>query len=267
MKAAVCLNCEAIHVLMFTPGHVGGLTSALQLVSLFLASFMIAWSTQESVCLCVCVHAQLFVAGLVPWEPILHLSVSHSPVPPSPNFTLNLPAADPFFYFLVASLIPSLALSLTLSLLSPLSDQHTHTRAHAHTPIKNYLYSPYALSHTKAHFHTSTLCPDTRIDWKWYIYAKWQRAFGSQKYHQLKEKPWRVFPECWFLAYKKQTIRPSAMEKLINQCCIWWREGFFVSVWRNVACPVSSGTFGGSRQAIHKTELRGAGLYERRKKK
>lgn len=25
-----------------------------------------------------CVHAELFVAGLAPWEPILHLSIPHS---------------------------------------------------------------------------------------------------------------------------------------------------------------------------------------------
>lgn len=29
-------------------------------------------------CLHVCVHAELFVAGLAPWELILHLSIPHS---------------------------------------------------------------------------------------------------------------------------------------------------------------------------------------------
>ncbi len=52
------------------------------------------------VCMYVCtgasVHMELFVAGLAPWEPIFHLSIPHSRAQRSPDFTQNLPAADPF---------------------------------------------------------------------------------------------------------------------------------------------------------------------------
>lgn len=50
-------------------------------------------SSPVSVCTGDRLHTELFVAGLAPWELILHLSIPHSR---APDFTPNLPAADPF---------------------------------------------------------------------------------------------------------------------------------------------------------------------------
>lgn len=85
------LKSRIFHVLVFRFSCVGVCTSVLELVVLLCTLFMVAcMCRQESV------HIELFVAGLAPWEPILHLSIPHSGAQWSPNFTLNLPAADPF---------------------------------------------------------------------------------------------------------------------------------------------------------------------------
>lgn len=68
-----------------------------------------------------CVCTELFVAGLALWEPILHLSILLSLAQWSPNFTLNLPAPDPFSQWhhrdpIILQLLISSLLSLTLSL-------------------------------------------------------------------------------------------------------------------------------------------------------
>lgn len=112
------------------------------------------------------VHRQLFVAGLSPREPILLLSVPHSRDQPSPNFTLNLPAADPVSRADPrpcdprASLMQSpwfLTYALCFLFLVPADILW----------IKIYHCSPYALSHTQApslsHLHT-LICSFTRID-------------------------------------------------------------------------------------------------------
>lgn len=78
-------------------------------------------------------HTELFVAGLAPWELILHLSIPHSR---APDFTPNLPAADPFF-----SVVSRTPLSLTPSALLARS---------LFSDIRTYLYAscPFARSET-----------------------------------------------------------------------------------------------------------------------
>lgn len=114
-------------------------------------------------------HAELFVAGLPPWEPILHLSIPQSRVQRSPDFTRNLPAADPISlwhhrprYFKAFHLY--FAFQLTQSLLAP-SPSFFISFLPTYTLIK--IFTPRMLFHTlrHSHCHTYTLvCNVTRID-------------------------------------------------------------------------------------------------------
>lgn len=105
-------------------------TSVLEIVFLFRASFMLRMYKRTG----QCAHAELFVAGPAPWEPILHLSVPHSRALILPQIYQQLTL---FLSGIIDPIISrhrsllSLAFSLTLSaLLAPslvfLADIHTH---------------------------------------------------------------------------------------------------------------------------------------------
>lgn len=167
------------HVLVFRLVRVGGCTSVFELVVLFRASFRITcMCTQENA-----VRTRLFVAGLAPWEPILHLSIPRSRAQRSPNFTLNLPAADPFSpwhrgpCYLRASLLSAFSLPpqshCRLYSLPPSSFSPTHSLR----PIFTLRMLFHTLRHS--HFHTyAVICNVTRIDKKKaQIYILWQKRF------------------------------------------------------------------------------------------
>lgn len=137
------------------------------------------------------VHTELFVAGLAPWEPILHLSIPHSRAQRSPDFTQNLPAADLFLSGIIDPIISKHSSLLSLCFLTH-TVCFTPSLSSSFSPnlIKTYLYSPYALSHTQAQSlsHLRILvCNVTRIDTrqKQQIYTKCQIDFESHRCHHM----------------------------------------------------------------------------------
>lgn len=107
-----------------------------------------AWTSEPRACTHVHsgerLHTKLFVAGLAPWEPILHLSILHSW---GPDFTPNFTSGDPFF-FSAASQAP---LSLTPSALT-----HSFLSSLTCTPV---LLHTLRDSHCDSHMHTSVIIP------------------------------------------------------------------------------------------------------------
>lgn len=91
-----------------------------------------------------CVHAELFVAGLAPWEPFLHLSIPHSRALILPEIhqqlTLFLSGTVDPIISRQHSLPSPCFLTHTVCLTPPFSLTYTLTKA--------YLCSPYALTHS-----------------------------------------------------------------------------------------------------------------------
>ncbi len=114
------------------------------------------------VCTEECVHAELFVAGLAPWEPILHLSIPHSRALILPKIhqrmTLFLSGiVDPIILrhcalLSLCSLTPTVCLTLSLFLF--LTDIYTHKDL-SFTP--RMLFFTLRQSHCHAYTHLSVM--------------------------------------------------------------------------------------------------------------
>lgn len=88
-----------------------------------------------------CLHAGLFVAGLAPWEPILHLSIPLSRAPILPHIYQRLT--------LFLSGIVDPIITHTVRFPSLFSDTHTHLSLHF------MLFHTLRDSHCHAHTHLS----------------------------------------------------------------------------------------------------------------
>lgn len=103
-----------------------------------------------------CLHAGLFVAGLAPWEPILHLSIPLSRAPILPHIYQRLTL------FLSGIIDP--IITHTVRFPSLFSDTHT------------YLYTSCSFTHSGTVTVTPThICLDRNSR----LITKWWRDFGS----------------------------------------------------------------------------------------
>lgn len=123
-----------------------------------------AWTSEPLACTHVHsgerLHTKLFVAGLAPWEPILHLSILHSW---GSDFTPNFTRGDPFFLGSITGPIITHTVCFN-SLLSLLAD--VHACAPSHTQGQS-LWLPHA-----------HVCNNTKIDTSEKQQTKWCKTLG-----------------------------------------------------------------------------------------